>query len=78
MMREQGSELKYMTSHKQEISYLTRAAGGVAGAERLVGECKFHSLGKCTMVLTNMHLDFMYIASSGLCISCMNVHACII
>ena len=50
---------------------MARGAGGVAGAERLVGECKFHSLGKCTMVLTNMH-----IASSGLCISCMNVHLC--
>ena len=46
----------------------------IAGAERLVGECKFHFLGKCTMVLTNMYLDFMHIASSGLCISCMNAH----
>ena len=33
---------------------------------QLVGEPKFHSLGRCTMAVTNMHSDKMSIAFSGL------------
>ena len=32
-----------------------RGEGGAAGEGRLVGECNFNSLGKCTMALTNLH-----------------------
>ena len=35
----------------------------------LVGEPKFHSWGRCTMTLTNMHSDLRFNPSSGLCIS---------
>ena len=33
---------------------------------RLVGLPKFHSWGKCTMPLTNIHSDWMFNTSSGL------------
>ena len=46
-----------------------RGEGGVAGEERVVGVPKFHSWGKCTMPLTNINLDWMSKASSGLCIN---------
>jgi len=32
----------------------------------LVGEPKFHSWGRCTIVLTNMHSDLRFNPSSGL------------
>ena len=41
---------------------------GVAGEGRVVGVPKFHSWGKCTMPLTNINSDWMFNASSGLCI----------
>ena len=41
---------------------------GVAGEGRIVGVPKFHSWGKCTMLLTNINSDWMSNASSGLCI----------
>ena len=41
---------------------------GVAGEGRVVGEPKFHSLGKCIMPFTNINSDWMSNASSGLCI----------
>ena len=47
-----------------------RGDGGVAGEGRVVGVSKFHSWGKCTMPLTNINLDWMSNASSGLCIEC--------
>ena len=43
--------------------------GGVAGEGRVFGIPKFHSWGKCTMPLTNINSDWMFNASSGLCIS---------
>ena len=39
-----------------------RGDSGVAGEGRVVGLPKFHSWGKCTMLLTNIN------ASSGLCV----------
>ena len=45
-----------------------RGNSGVAGEGRVVDVPKFHSWGKCTMPLTNINLDWMYNASSGLCI----------
>ena len=36
-----------------------RGEGGVAGEGRFVGVPKFHSWGKCTMVLTNINSDWM-------------------
>ena len=45
-----------------------RDDSGVAGEGRVVGLLKFHSWGKCTMPLTNINSDWMYNASSGLCI----------
>ena len=45
-----------------------RGDSGVAGERRVVGVPKFHSWGKCTMPLTNINLDWMSNASSGLCI----------
>ena len=45
-----------------------RGEGGVAGEGRVVGLPKFHSWGKCTIPLTNINSDWMYNASSGLCI----------
>ena len=44
-----------------------RGDGGVAGEGRAVGVPKFHSWGKCTMILTNVKSDWMSKASSGLC-----------
>ena len=44
-----------------------RSDGGVAGEGRVVGIPKFHSWGKCTMILTNIKSDWMSKASSGLC-----------
>ena len=46
-----------------------KGEGGVAGEGRLVGEPKFHSWGKCTMTLTNIHSDLRSNASFGLCIN---------
>ena len=43
-----------------------KGEGGVAGEGRVVGVPKFHSLGKCTMPLTNINSDWI---SSGLCIN---------
>ena len=45
-----------------------RGDSGVAGEWRVVGVPKFHSWGKCTMPLTNINSDWMFNASSGLCI----------
>ena len=45
-----------------------RGDSGVAGGGRVVGVPKFHSWGKCTMPLTNINSDWMFNASSGLCI----------
>ena len=45
-----------------------RVDSGVAGEERVAGIPKFHSLGKCTMPLTNINSDWMSNASSDLCI----------
>ena len=45
-----------------------RGDSGVAGEGRVVGLPKFHSWGKCTMPLTNINLDWLSNASSGLCI----------
>ena len=52
-----------MTSHKRKNE------DGVAGEERVVGVPKFHSWGKCTMLLTNINSDWITNASSGLCIN---------
>ena len=46
-----------------------RGKGGVAGEKKLVGVPKFHSWGKCTIPLTNIHSDWMSNTSSGLCIN---------
>ena len=51
-----------------------RGEGGVAGEGRVVGVPKFHSLGKCTMPLTNINSDWMPNASSSLCTSVMIYH----
>ena len=45
-----------------------RGDSGVAGEGRAVDVPKFHSWGKCTMPLTNINSDWMFNASSGLCI----------
>ena len=45
-----------------------RGDSGVAGEGRVVDVPKFHSSGKCTVILTNMKSDWMSKASSGLCI----------
>ena len=45
-----------------------RGDSGVAGEGRVVAVPKFHSLGKCTVILTNIKSDWMSKASSGLCI----------
>ena len=45
-----------------------RVDSGVACGGRVVGIPKFHSWGKYTMPFTNINLDWMYNASSGLCI----------
>ena len=45
-----------------------RGDSGVAGEGRVVALPKFHSWGKCTMPLTNINSDWMFNASSGLCI----------
>ena len=45
-----------------------RGDSGVAGEGRVVGVPKFHSWGKCTMPLMNINSDWMFNASSGLCI----------
>ena len=45
-----------------------RGDGGVAGEGRVVGVPKFHSWGKCTMLLTNINSDWMSNASPSLCI----------
>ena len=41
---------------------------GDSGEGRVFGIPKFHSWGKCSMPLTNINSDWMYNASSGLCI----------
>ena len=46
-----------------------RGEGGVAGEKKLVGVPKFHSWGKYTILLTNIHSDWMSNTSSGLCIN---------
>ena len=45
-----------------------RVDGGVAGEGRVVSVPKFHSWGKCTVLLTNINSDWMSKASSDLCI----------
>ena len=45
-----------------------RGDSGVAGERRVAGIPKFHSWGKYTMPITNIHSDWMSNASSGLCI----------
>ena len=45
-----------------------RGEGGVAGEGRVVVLPKLHSLGKCTMPLTNINSDWTSNISSGLCI----------
>ena len=42
-----------------------RGDGGVAGEGRVVGVPKFHSWGKCNMILTNIKSDWMSKASSA-------------
>ena len=42
---------------------------GVAGEGSFVSAPKFHSWDKCTMPLTNINSDWMFNASSGLCIN---------
>ena len=49
-----------------------RVDSGVAGEGSVVGIPKFHSSGKCTMLFTNINSDWMYNASSGLCIIIIN------
>ena len=46
-----------------------RGEGSVAGEGGVVGVPKFHSWDKCTMPLTNINLNWMSNASSGLCIN---------
>ena len=46
-----------------------KGEGGVAGEGRVVGVPKFHSWGKCSMLLTNINSDWISNASSGLCIN---------
>ena len=46
-----------------------RGEGGVASEGKVVGVPKFHSWVKCTMSLTNINSDWMFSASSGLCIT---------
>ena len=53
-----------------------RGDSGVAGEGRVVGVPKFHSWGKCTMPLTNVNSDWMFNASSGLCIILVNYLRC--
>ena len=45
-----------------------RGESGVAGEGRVVGVPKFHSWGKCAMLLTNINSGWMSNASSGPCI----------
>ena len=45
-----------------------RGEGDVAGERRVVGVPKFHSWGKCAVILTNINSDWMSKASCGLCI----------
>ena len=45
-----------------------RGDGVVAGVGRVVGVPKFHSWGKCTMLLTNINSDWMSNTSSELSI----------
>ena len=45
-----------------------RGDGGIAGEGSVVSVPKFHSWGKCTVVLTNIKSDWMTKASSALCI----------
>ena len=45
-----------------------RDEGGVTGEGSVVGVPKFHSWGKCTVILTNINSDWMSKAFSGLCI----------
>ena len=59
-----------MTSRKRKIAsgVAVRVDSGVAGEGRVFGVSKFHSLSKCIMPLTNINSDWMFNASSGLCI----------
>ena len=43
--------------------------GGVAGEERVVGEPKFHSWGKCTMAVTNIHFEIQLLPLASACIT---------
>ena len=43
-----------------------RGDSGVAGEGRVVGVPKFHSWGKCIMLLTNINSNWMSNTSSGL------------
>ena len=45
-----------------------RGEGGIAREGKVVGVPEFHSWDKCTMPLTNINLNWMFNASSGLCI----------
>ena len=45
-----------------------RGDSGVAGERRVVGIPKFYPWRKCTMPLTNISSDWMFNASSDLCI----------
>ena len=45
-----------------------RGDSGVASEGRVIGVPNFHSWGKCTMPLTNINSDWMFNASSSLCI----------
>ena len=59
-----------MTSHERKIASVVavRGEGGVAGEGRVVAVPQIHSLGKCTISLTNINSDLMSNGSSGLCI----------
>ena len=48
-------QMEHQVSREISSRVTMRGEGGAAGEGRLVGECNFNSLGKCTMALTNMH-----------------------
>ena len=52
-----------------------RGEGSAAGTEGLVGEPKFHRLGKCTMKPTNTHSHWMSNAFSGPCIELHHINS---
>ena len=63
--------IECMTSHKRKkmLRDTVRGYGGVAGKDKLVGIQRFHSLGKFTMLSTNINSDWTSNASSVLCIN---------